>query len=497
MEEKLDEMDSIWKQKLETEQRQSNAILQECQTISEYNIIQCELEKKDIETKLLEKTEELEVNLLRYGEILSNYEDLKNKYDKLHFNFSTTVNELKKINDSLNSELSIKNNDLKKYLEENRTYLITIKSSQNTIEVLKKRLINSDRDVEQLKKEVSDNEAKLLEYENKCLQLTSHLKKTQDYNEELEMQHESAIKLNTSEIQQIKAALLEKLGNYRKEVEILSKKLREDEEVKRETMQQLHEAHDLIEKLKMEFECFDTINNQYEFEVEQSQNELEDYRIREMDWNNLKEKLEHNVKELESLLEMKQEEVNELKKQLVHLQDKCESYLQDCEYYKNKVMEYERELDETVNIHQKYIEQSGKYDQLLQKFEQLEKENLENQNEILKLSKSCQEKENYMEKYNEEKEAYGAVLKKCEQLEKENSWNKKKVCIIVFFFRKYTAYIKKRFCLEQYSNSIISGYIFLRIHFLIYYLATTLKVLVLIEKTRKYVTQLAHTVSST
>lgn len=433
MNEKLDEIETIWKQKLEIERQQSNAILQECQTIGEYNVIQCELEKKDIETKLSEKTKELEVNLLQYVEIISNYEDLKNKYDKLQFDLSSTVNDLKESNDSLNNELNSKNKDLEKYLEENRTYLITIKSSQNTIEVLKRRLINSDRDVEQLKKEVSDNEAKILKYENKCVQLMTDLKKAQDCNEELEMQHESAIKLNTSEIHKIKAELLEKVESYRREVEKVSKKSREDEEVKREIIQQLHEAHKLIDRFKMEFECFDMINSQYEFEVEQSQNELEDYRIRELEWNVLKEKLEHTVKELEGRLGMKQEEVDDFKKQISQLQDKCESYFQHYEYYKDKVAEYERELDETGNIHKKYIEQSGRYDELLQKFEQLEKENMENEKKIIKLSKNCQEKESYAEKCNQEREAYDALLRRYEQLEKENSWNKKKVCFIVFY----------------------------------------------------------------
>ncbi|XP_018571601.1 hyaluronan mediated motility receptor-like [Anoplophora glabripennis] len=395
MREQLYEMESNWRIKFENQQQQSNAILQECQTISEYNIIQCELEKKEIETKLMEKTKELEANLLQYSEVISNYEDLKKKYNSLQHEFSSSVTGLKQTNDTLSNELRNKTNEIKKYLEENRTYLVTIKSSQNTIEVIKKRLIDSDRDVEQLKKEVSENEARLLEYENKCMQLASALKQAQDYNEELEMQHESAIKLNTSEIQQLKAELWQKVKTYRKEVE---KKLIESEETKKEIMQQLHKAHEVIEILKTEFKCFDTTNCQYEFEVEQSRNELEDYRIREMDWSNLKEKLEHNVRELEDLLEMKQDEVNDFKKQVAHLQDKCESYFHHSEYCKNKVLEYEKELEDAGNIHKKYIELSGKYDELLQKFQQLERENLENQKEILRISKNCQEKENYMEK---------------------------------------------------------------------------------------------------
>ncbi|KAJ8910288.1 hypothetical protein NQ315_014963 [Exocentrus adspersus] len=420
---KLEEMENSWKKKLEVQQEQSDAILKECQTISEYNIIQCELEKKATETTFSQKIEQLESQILRYKEVFVDYENLKQKYSELERTFSISVKELQKTNNCLNSGLREKNNEIKKHLEENRAYAITIKNCQNTIEVLKKRLIESDKDVEQLKRELSDNEVKLIEYESRCLQLVSDLKQAQDYNEELEMQYESTVKLNTSEIEKLKIELLEKVENYRQEAVSLSEKLTESEKIKNEIMQLLHTAHGIIEKSKTELDC---INNQYQFEIEQSQNELEDYRIREMDWNNLKERLEFTIKELEGMLEMKQSEVVDFKNQVVQLQDKCESHLQHLEYYEDKITEYETELDEMRIIQKKYIEQSGKYDELLQRFEQLERENMEKQKEILKRSDECNENNSYTDKYNQLKAAFDMLSEKYEQLQKENSGNRKK-----------------------------------------------------------------------
>ncbi|KAJ8937559.1 hypothetical protein NQ314_011794 [Rhamnusium bicolor] len=232
------------------------------------------------------------------------------------------------------------------------------------------------------------------------------------------MQYESAIKLNTSEIQQLKSELVKKVEAYKMEVVSTTKKLTENKELTKEIVQQLHEAYKVINKLKMELDCHDTLNSQFKFEIEQSQNELEDYRIREMDWCNQKEKLENDIKEMENVLEMKYK-VNDLKEQISQLQDKNE--FENLEDYKNKVTEYEKKFIDMENISEKCNEHTDKYEELLHKFKQLEIENLENKNKVIKLSEKLEDRDHSKERYNkqEELEEQRSLRERLDQTEAE------------------------------------------------------------------------------
>ncbi|KAJ8937560.1 hypothetical protein NQ314_011795 [Rhamnusium bicolor] len=158
------EVEKNWKNKLESQVKESDAILKECQAISEYSIIQCELEKNQIKVQLTEKTKDLEVVQLKYDQVMQNCEELTTKFKALQCELNSVIAELNETRRTLGEELNRKKNELKKITEERRAYEVTIKRSQGTIEVLTRRLINSDRDVEQLKKELSDSEEKMLEY---------------------------------------------------------------------------------------------------------------------------------------------------------------------------------------------------------------------------------------------------------------------------------------------------------------------------------------------
>lgn len=85
--------------------------------------------------------------------------------------------------------------------------------------------------------------------------------------------------------------------------------------------------------------------------MEQSQNELEDYHMREMDWNIIKDKLEYTIKELEDLLETKVLEVNIMKKEMVHFKENTYCNCESSEYYQQKVKELEDDQKETGKCH--------------------------------------------------------------------------------------------------------------------------------------------------
>ncbi|KAJ8945068.1 hypothetical protein NQ318_005248 [Aromia moschata] len=424
LKEKLDELETAWRIKLGNQEKQAEAILKECQAISEYAVIQCEIEKNGIRNDLADKTNELETVQLKYDQIVQDYEELNTKFKALQCDLSNIIIELNETRSTMGEKLDAKMKELKRFADEKKAYEVTIKNSQVTIDVLTRRLMNSDRDVEQLKHELQDTEAKTLEYESKCLQLTNDLKQAQTFNEELEMQYESAIKLNTTEIQQLKSELVQKVEAYRAEAESSTKKLHDSQELTKEVIQMLQETHSQMET---QLEHLENVNAQCKFECEQSQNELEDYRIREMDWNDEREKLENVVKEMENLLEIKQDEVGELRRQLAQAQECSDARQIQMQFYKRKVAECEKELDESAHINRRYIEQSGKYDELLQKFEQLEMENLKNKNRCLKLDDEVEGNGHWKSEYDKQREDYEQLLAKCEGLEKENDSNKKKM----------------------------------------------------------------------
>ncbi|KAG5887967.1 hypothetical protein JTB14_035042 [Gonioctena quinquepunctata] len=425
LKEKLNEVETDWRNKLTIQEKEAEAILKECQAISEYSIIQCEIEKNKIKTDLQQTTDHLNNIESKYANVMKLYEDILIKYEDSQAKLNKFVNKLNQIENHFHGVLQEKNVEIDQLAKEKSTYQITMKNSQATVEVLKKRLINSDRDVEQLKKEITDCEGKILEYEQKCLQLTSELKQAQTFNDELEMQYESSIKLNRTDIDNMGLKLLEKVDDYQREVETYSKKIEYERKLKKEIMQQLHDAYDMINRLKLDLENIEMLHSQYKFELEQSQNELEDYHMREMDWNIIRDKLEHTIEELEEILEAKHLEIDELKKKIVHLEEKNNSYSQYSDYYQKKLQEYEDEQIETGNIHKKYIEISGKYDQLSQKLEEMEIKQLQHQCEVENLEKEAAEAGHWKEQYHKQKKDYDELSEKNDTLRKQMRNNKK------------------------------------------------------------------------
>lgn len=396
--EKLKEIEVGWKIKLEDQEKQSDQILKECQAISEYNIIQSEVEKNQIKSELTKKSKELEEIISEKKEFEKQQTELKNKLE----DFKNQAENISKILEEKSKEIENieeKNKlEIEKKTANERAYQITISKLHETIEALKKRLINSDRDVEQLKNELEICETSKLESEDRFNKLKDELKTMQNNCEELELHHEYSLKLMEDNIKKAERILHQKVDDYKTSAERIEADLREQLEEKEkllgDAMEQLAEQQKLIgesQKLfkntKMEMERIEAENIDFEYKnkclemaEKRMERELENVKKRNAELEETLEKID--LENLELKKEMKNtkvssEEIENFTKQITILQEKSDSYYHYCEYYKNKCAENESELDELIELRKKYIEQSGKQDELHQKCETLEKENTE------------------------------------------------------------------------------------------------------------------------
>lgn len=354
MNEKCNEIEATWKLTLERQTKNSEQILKECQAISEYNIIQCEVEKNGIKADLEKTMKQLET-----------LEEQKNLLEQqvaaVKIELSLKIEEIQTMQKTL-TEQEEKNK------KEGRAYEITITQLHATIDALKKRLIDSDRDVIQLKEELEHCEKSKLELESKCDQLRDEIKTLQTLNEEFEVQNEAVEKVVEERVKAMEKMLLDKVEDFKvaaqHKQDELNQKLVEKENLLQDTMRQLQEQQSLIsesqrlcKRSKSEIEQLESANNKYEFECK-----------------SLKTNLELRNKEIEAL-KAQEHVVDDLKAQLSESQEKANGYQQNFEYYKTKTAEYESEMEDLRLIRKKYIDQSGKYDELLQRFENLETEN--------------------------------------------------------------------------------------------------------------------------
>ncbi|XP_050315134.1 uncharacterized protein LOC126749484 isoform X2 [Anthonomus grandis grandis] len=353
--EKLEKLEQHWKEKLENKEAESAAILKECQEISEYSIIQCELEKKEIQ-KLLDKEK-------MSGEALKiKYDKLLESKQELEASWETKEQELNSKIDKLTGIIKEKDEVLAKLQVEVKAYQVTISSSQVTIEVLKRRLIDSDRDVEQLKLELSKCETKLLDYESKHFHLTEQLKESQQCIEDLELQYNSSCVLNQGSINKIKEKFTDQVDHLKEQVRDYSKKIDAEACLKNDIMQQLNDNIETMKKINSELQKAEET-----LDILSEENDL------------LKEEVEAKEKIIGELKQTitEREEVNK------ELNDK---FL----FYKDVLEEYEQEASESSQTRKKYIEISGKYDSLLQDFETVEMENRRYKSEMESLTKKLE-----------------------------------------------------------------------------------------------------------
>lgn len=402
---KITELENVFENKLKTQQKESDAILKECQTISEYNIIQSEIEKNKIQTELEEKNKELNSLQEEYEKLLDKYDTAVVSLKNMENNLNQFVVDLEENRRTLEEELRRKAKIIDTISKEKTSYEISFKTYQKTIDVLKNRLINSDRDVEQLKEELSKCEEKILEYEMKCLQLGSDLKQAQSSNEELEMQFESSIKLNRIEIENLREDLCQKVQSFKEQAEQYSRQKQDGENSKEELI-----------KLKNELSLLQDMNAQYEFEIRRGQNELDGYHLREMDWGIRTENFEDTVKHMEYELKLKQDQLKKLKREIAELRH--------ANGLNNPIDNTNQPSEEEKTIFAKYIQISGRYDEILQKYEDLQNENSEKDRIINNLSEDLKEYSNLREKYIEQVGRVNELLEKLERKEKTVSIQK-------------------------------------------------------------------------
>lgn len=400
--EKCKDIEETWKMKLMEHEKRSEAILKECQTISEYNIIQCELEKRQVKEELSAKIKVVEGMRKREqttGDNCTSCKLLHDKYSLLEMDLNNMITKLNEEQEMLELELS----DCKTYLEavlsQKKIYEITLKKTHNTVEALKKRLLESDRDVEQLKRELEQCESDKLTYESKSNQLLEELNAIVKLYDDMEIQHEKYVNQTKEHVADVERQLCERVDTYKEVVEESKKTFNKELEDKQE------ELDDLLKvKLELEKVCKDLQEKlqQKEFELSETLEQLhEQQRITcdvqlsigdaVIEIDNLEFDYNTNVIKLQNSIKKKNDEIDQLKlaiqkgdksteadklddliKQVNQLKDKSNSYYQYCEYYKKKATEYEEEIEDLSKINKKYIDQSGKYDALLQKCENLE-----------------------------------------------------------------------------------------------------------------------------
>ncbi|KAI4462558.1 hyaluronan mediated motility receptor [Holotrichia oblita] len=370
--EKIEDIENKWKIKLEQQIKESDEILKECQAISEYNIIQCELEKNDAKRILLERLNELEETKELNNKYLLLKNEMENLYTQLKSEHDNTLTNLATIQEELSKERELRQHEAQQTLAEKHTFEITISKTRKAVEALTKRLFDSDRDVEQLKLELEECEKAKLQNEDKCNKLAIELDTMKKLYEDTELQNESNLILCQDKIEKVRKDLYERVDRYKgKSVKVLE----ETKEMKEHLHQQQtlnSEAQHLISKLVLEFK----IAKHKILKLEKINEELK---------GQLKEQMDHNQKikiQVDEESALKNEEIQSLIKQMNQLQDKYDSYYQYCEYYKCKVNQSEKEIEELNVIQKNYIDQSGKYDELLQKYEGLLQKNAELTNTI-------------------------------------------------------------------------------------------------------------------
>ncbi|KRT80323.1 hypothetical protein AMK59_8447, partial [Oryctes borbonicus] len=421
LEEKLEEIENKWKIKLEEQIKESDEILKECQAISEYNIIQCELEKNGTKRKLSEATNDLENEKEISNKYLHQKNDIDNLYMQLKLDYDDIITKLENVQDELAREKELRQNELQQTASEKHTFEVTITKTLNTVEALTKRLFDSDRDVEQLKSELEFCEKEKLENEDKCNKLTIELETLKKLNEDMELQSESNLKLSEDKIEKLGRELRDKVNHYKLKAEEsiaanaieLQEKTREMAEVKEQLHQQQalnSETQKLISKASEELKHCEAYNNKLEQKILSLTSELKatTKHAEEIEETNreLREQLKNQddsyTKFEESFsqdVDSKNHEIISLKKEMSQLQEKADSYYQYCEYYKCQTNKCEKEIEELNVIQKNYIDQSGKYDELLQKYDELLVKNAE-------LEKTIVQQESLIGPFRDQLEAY-------------------------------------------------------------------------------------------
>ncbi|XP_022907551.2 hyaluronan mediated motility receptor-like [Onthophagus taurus] len=461
-----------YKVKLEALQDENEAVLSECEKIGEYTISESELERD----KLKQEVNEIKNELI---------EEQKNKadfleYDKLCKDYDLAVDQHKSLETDLLNVLLKKQLQINNFKNDHFTYNVTIHKTRETIDALTKRLIESDNDVVQLKNEIKEMEEKALNFDEKKLKLNDELDGLTKLNDDLKLQKESTSKLYENNLKDLENNLLQTVEMYKESVakmisdykikaetteydlQEVVKCLYEQEVVNSEAYNLIHLANNEIEDLEKNNRLFEDKICTLRLELEQSKSKIDQLKTSKKE---MKEKLKYeqlqNAQLQEEIIKSKQEqeEIETLHKQIAQLKEKKQTYSEYCKYYSAKAKDYEVVINEMNEINRSYIDQTQKYENLVQKCEEINSKNDELQRiaaekEIL-IGPFKQQLENYKvewqnliaQKTDAENEARSVGMRYAEVLGHQNQ--KQKIKYIVDLKEKHFSLLKEKETMES------------------------------------------------
>lgn len=368
MEENRKEVEHSWRMKLKEQEKKSEEILKECQSIGEYSIIQCELEKNEIKQNLME-TEKLVEQVRKDKQQISveNVELHKTVAD-LKTEMSSLIIELNSVREELGNEIKQREKELEEALKEKHSYQVALNKTHATVNALKNRLLNSDRDVEQLKEELDKVESSKFEYETKCNDLSTELDYVLDINKNLT----DSLKSVEERIIKTEAELLGKIDGFKAKADCeilgLNKIIQEKQNTLDEvhsylkTQQKLHsEAQAAVSNAKVEIERLESENTDFKFKISRLETTASNQNTDVMNFKAKVQKLTNINNDLQQEIALKDEMLARSKQRIDEMREKL-----------NKK---ENDVNEMANIYKKYIDQSGKYDDLQQKYEEVLQKN--------------------------------------------------------------------------------------------------------------------------
>lgn len=291
MEEKCKEIEMDCSQQLKQNKEKSEEILRECQAISEYSIIQCELEKKEIEKQLREELRRFESENIKLQEIIC----------KLKSEMSGIIIELNETRNELGKERQVHENDLVRSRIEKHSYQVTLSKTHETMDLLKTRLLNSDRDVEQLKLELETKETSLLHSENNIILL-------KDLLQDLEVERVES----RSQVTNVEKQLLEKVEllqiKYNEKINELSKFAEDRTKQLMEVMEQLHDQQSHIVSARSLLSAAEVKNDELQRENDVLRNSSlnQDHVVNQ--------KIQHKMDDVMLKMKQKDDEIENLKR---------------------------------------------------------------------------------------------------------------------------------------------------------------------------------------
>lgn len=442
MKEKCEDIERGWKIKLKEIEAKAEASLRDYQSIVESNAIDNEIEKNKLLSDLTQQKKELELMQNINQKIKIDFDLLQIEYKNLCAELSKIIIELNNTREEHSKEIQERDITVNQALHDKHLYELTIKKTHKTIDALKKRLMKSDHDVEQLKAELEATEESKLEVEGKCNRLVDELEIVTSLYDVIEEKHEVAVKEAERRMLDVEEKLLCKVNFFKEQAD---EKIKETLENYEKTKKELNTVTDHLYKQQAintkaqeclaisqsEIERLELLANEYSSKIltlESSCNDLEEQLISRKLQNAV---IDENSK-LKTVIELMQASENDLLNQLNDLKQQLK---------KTDVGLPDHNLNETTHKCKSEIELVEKLNGMAQKLELLETENvklrktIQQQDALIGPFRSClqdYEKEYTMllsEKENAEKEAKEIALKYAEILGHQNHKQKIKYMV--------------------------------------------------------------------